>query len=209
MLRNKLLILMTLFFGLGTSSSYSQVYEPGNIVIDAYYGWPNLYTTVVRAAYESAQYSGIKIGSLGPLGGRVEYLLSENIGIGVHANYSTTSVEGLVTGYDPNTGVSRDYDYKAAVNRIRVMPMFNFHFGSSDKLDPYLAFGAGYSSFKIKVTTDDPSYDESTIDLKNPIPVAVRAEFGVRYFFSDNFGAHGFFGISGGALIGAGLSAKF
>lgn len=195
--------------------AFSQVYEPGNMVVDAYYGWPNLFTAVVKSSYEANKQfieEDIKIGSIGPLGGKFEYLISERIGIGLNVNYANTSVKAKIVRSELNSGTGTyedvQYNYKASLPRLRIMPMINIHIGSSDKVDPYVAFGGGYSSFNIKETTNDPNYKNGSVNLK-VTPVALRAEFGVRYFFTDHFGISGQFGLGGGPLLAAGLAAKF
>jgi outer membrane protein W len=198
-----ILSLVALFsLSLFSTRSYSQVYEPGNVVIDAYYGWPNLFTAVVKSAYESDpsfDQTDIKIGSIGPLGGKFEYVITPHFGVGLNVNYANTSVKGTT---------SDGYAYKASVPRLRVLPTVSIHIGSSTNIDPYVALGVGYSSMKIKETTDDPNYQEGDLDLK-ATPVAFRAEFGIRYFFIPNLGVTGQIGFGGGPLLAAGLAAKF
>jgi hypothetical protein len=99
------------------------------------------------------------------------------------------------------------YNYEVSVPRFRAMGKFNFHFAQSDVFDAYTAVGAGYSSWKTKITTNDPSYIDNT-SLKNPIPIAFRLALGGRYFFTDNIGIGLEFGLGGGALINGGIAFK-
>lgn len=198
----KITLILSTFCMLFSMPSFSQVYEPGNVVIDAYYGWPNLFTAVVRTAYEddpTLKSNGVSIGSIGPIGGKVEYVITEHFGIGVNVNYANTSVKGTT-----NNG----YDFKASVPRLRILPTVNIHIGSSDNIDPYVALGVGYSSMNIKEETSDPNYKTGSVSIK-ATPVAFRAEFGIRYFFIPNLGVTGQIGFGGGPLLAAGLAAKF
>lgn len=192
----------------------AQVYEPGNILIEGYYGWPNLFTAVVRSAYEDdVTYDyDVTIGSIGPLGGRAEYLITQRVGLGVNVNYANTSVKGKYDKEVYNSGTGNydiyTYDYKGSVPRLRILPTISIHMGSSSDFDPYFAFGVGYSSMKIKEETNDPDYVSGSLDLK-ATPVAFRLELGMRYWVTDHIGLAGQFGLGGGPLLAAGLAAKF
>jgi len=182
----------------------AQVVEEGTMIFDVYYGFPNLYTSVLKAEYTNNnpgnEYLNVDIGGIGPLGFRFEYLITDKIGFGVDMNYTNTSVTW-------NEIINEDtYDYSVKVPRLRVMGKFNFHFAKSDKFDVYTAFAAGYGSFKLVTETNDPNYIFT--NLENPIPVSIRFALGARYFFTDNLGANLEFGILGGALINVGLSYK-
>lgn len=174
-------------------------------MIDAYYGGPNLFTSWVKAVYQTADNFGAtnlpKISSIGPVGGKLEFLLSQRIGLGVNVNYANTSVSG---SYVSN---GTTYDYKASIPRLRIMPTLSIHMGKSDKLDPYFAFGVGYGSFAFKEKNSDPNY--TGVSFSSPSNFAARAEFGLRYFITDHIGINGQFGIGGGPLVAGGLSFKF
>lgn len=183
----------------------AQVYEKGNVIVDAYYGGPNLYTGVVKTFYKADQalgnFANLKYNSIGPVGLKFEYLVGAKIGLGIHANYALTAVEGQ--SVDGGT----TYTYEASYSRLRVMPTLNIHMGNSKRFDPYFSFGVGYASRKFKETTDNPNIPE--LSIKNASPVAFRAEFGMRYFFTDHIGLNFLVGVGGGPLVGGGLSFKF
>ena len=127
--------------------------------------------------------------------------MGAKIGLGIHANYALTAVEGQ--SVDGGT----TYTYEASYSRLRVMPTLNIHMGNSKRFDPYFSFGVGYASRKFKETTDNPNIPE--LSIKNASPVAFRAEFGMRYFFTDHIGLNVLVGVGGGPLVGGGLSFKF
>ncbi len=187
---------------LGTSS-FGQAVEEGNVIIDAYYGFPNLYTSVFKATYaNSGTEIGLKIGGLGPLGGRVEYMLADKIGLGVDVGLNSSFVR-----YQEESG-SETYDYDFLTSKFGVMATFNWHFvESSDNLDAYAMFGAGYGNRSFTFTSTDPDYIESSIE--SLIPVAMRIGAGMRYFFTDNIGVNLALGFGQGGLVNAGISAKF
>lgn len=186
-------VFLTLQFS--TFKSTAQVYEKGNFVIDAFYGFPNLFSGIVKSAADLS-YSNSKVTSIGPLGLTAEYLVGEKFGIGLEATYSSTRVKASGGGYD----------YEFQYNRMRILPRVNFHFGSSDKFDPYLTVGAGYANFEAKTKTTDPNVTD--LNFSTPGGLATRVGFGLRYFISDNIGVMVEGGI-GGALIRGGLAVKF
>lgn len=205
----KKLILNTLsvFFlltALNMNNASAQVVKEGTVIFDAYYGFPNLYTSILKAEYVNEDlgsiYQNVDIGGIGPLGLRVEYLFTDKIGMGLDMNYTNSSVSWNET----NNGET--YEYQVSVPRLRVMGKFNFHFTKSDNFDAYAAFGAGYGSFKLVTETNDPNYIFT--EISNPVPVSIRFAVGARYFFNDNLGLNLEFGVLGGALINGGISYK-
>lgn len=207
----KTIKLMVLALALGIfaapKQAKSQAVDAGNILIDAYYGFPNLFTSALKTTYaNSGSVEDVNIGGIGPVGGRFEYMVSEKIGIGLEINYTDSYVEYTDLGTD-TLGNPYRYEYKVSVPRLRIMPRFNFHFGSSDVFDGYFAVAAGYNNTQYKFESNDPDFgDESITGL---VPVAFRLAVGGRYFFTDAVGIHMELGLGGGALINGGLSFKF
>lgn len=207
-----LIVLSALFASANFSNA--QVYDKGNFAVDAFYGFPNLLSGLVRTA--ASTYETSKVTTLGPLGVTAEYLLTEKFGIGLEATYMSINAKYSYTQssyyYDNNTNnyvtTSSNVDYEDKYTRLRVLPRVNFHFGNSDRFDPYLTAGIGYANFKSTHTSSDASYSGTGLDFTTPGNLATRVGFGVRYFFTDNFGFMAEGGI-GGPLVRVGLSAKF
>jgi opacity protein-like surface antigen len=192
-------------------SASAQVVEEGNILVDAYYGFPNLYTAVFKRTYvDGGGEMNVKANGLGPVGIRGEYLLTDKFGLGLDIGFNNTSVtfQDEETYYNENTGQNetRIYDYEFSTQKLGVMVTFNYHFIENDKVDFYGMLGAGYGNRSYRFESTDPNYSEGTI--KGVIPVASRLGIGVRYFFSDNIGANVGLGFGQGGLINAGLSFK-
>ncbi|MGZ3865821.1 MAG: hypothetical protein ACXVNR_05160, partial [Bacteroidia bacterium] len=94
------------FLNAQSSSSGEGCIKQGTMIIDAYYGFPNLYASTLKRVYSA--YSGISVSSFGPVGGKFEYLITDKFGVGVDCNYSTlkvtftdnyTNSSGNVTAY--------------------------------------------------------------------------------------------------------------
>lgn len=181
------------------SQTKAQALDEGDMLINAYFGFPNLYSSVLKTAYANAG-TNEEVGGIGPIGLRGEFMATDRIGIGVDINYANTYIKWS----DDFTGTN--YNYEVAVPRLRAMARFNFHFGNSDVFDFYAGVGAGYSSFSATYDSNDPNwiYEE----VSNPLPVAFRACVGSTYFFSDFLGASLELGLGGGALMNFGVSVK-
>ena len=214
----KLLFICIGAIALSTSSASAQVLEEGNVNIDLYYGFPNLYNAVFRGLYGvglegDESYS---TGGIGPIGIRGEYMLADKIGLGVDVAYSNAyvSYNYNTTIFNATTGVSTPviYEEKFATTKIGAMVTFNYHFIDHDALDFYGMIGAGYKNRSFKYTTTDPAFDTSTDVFSlnaTLIPVAFRLGVGLRYFFTDNFGLNMAVGFGQGSIINGGISFKF
>lgn len=188
------------------STASAQAVEEGNILIDVYYGFPNLYGTVFRNAYaNSGTEENVDISSLGPIGLRGEYMVSDKIGLGLDLGFNNTNL--TYTEFDSFD--NKDYDYTFKTQKIGAMVTFNYHFlESNDNLDAYFMVGAGYSNRTFKFTSTDPDYIEDEVS-GSLIPVASRVGVGMRYFFTDNIGVNLAIGFGQGGIINGGLSLKF
>lgn len=197
--------LLTMVLFAQPNSVSAQAVEEGNVLIDVYYGFPNLYGTVFKNAYaNSGTEQDVKISSLGPIGLRGEYMVSDKIGVGLDIGFNNTKVS--FTEFDSFDNATYEYDYKT--QKIGAMVTFNYHFlENSDNLDAYFMVGAGYGNRSYSFKSTDPNYTDETID--GLIPVASRIGVGMRYFFTDNIGANLAIGFGQGGLINGGLSFKF
>lgn len=196
---------LCLFFCLGLFAfSYqpaqSQCIEEGKFILDAYWGWPNMWTTVLKDIVRPND-NRASVGSFGPMGGRFEYLLSDKVGLGADVHSATSSVS-----WD-STWASGSYDYKVSVTRLRICPRVFYHFNSNENLDFYGTFGIGYRNTNVKVATNDPQYGTDKVSV-TLAPITWRAAIGLRYFFTENIGASMEMGL-GGVLATGGISLKF
>lgn len=195
-----------------TNTATAQAVEEGNIIIEGYYGFPNLYSTTFKAAYaNSGSQTDVTIKGLGPVGGRVEYLLADKFGLGLDIGFNNTKLtfKDQVSEYDSNTGntVLKTYNYDFSTQKMGVMVTMNYHFIDNDALDLYGMFGVGYGNRSFSFKSDDPNYTEGKVS--GLIPIASRLGIGMRYFFTDNLGVNLNLGFGQGGLMNAGISAKF
>ena len=200
-MKKLILPLLALTMMLAPKKSNAQAIEEGNVIIDAYYGFPNLYSTtyfiIIKAAYESLTGTGSTLGSQGPLGIRAEYLITHKVGFGIDLgmNSSSLSYRGYI------------YDYEFTTRKIGAIFTFNYHFVENDKLDAYFVVGGGYGNRNFKFTSTDPNYVEESVE--SLIPISYKIGLGMRYFFTENIGANLALGLGQGGLVNVGVSAKF
>ncbi|MCX7862668.1 MAG: porin family protein [Bacteroidales bacterium] len=197
------LFLMAIF----VKNTNAQIVEKGSKLIDVYYGWPNLWSHTAKTTLTNDNSYQIEIGSIGPMGARLEYLASDKVGVGIEFNYSNTSVSWRENSSDGN-GNNVTYHYKVTIPRYRAMFCFNFHFGGSENFDAYGKLAAGYGSWAITYSTNDPTYNDDRINF-NLIPISIRTAIGARYFISDNFHINAELGLGGGPLMAFGIGTKF
>ena len=206
----KCLLLLSLLtgFAMFTPRVHAQTVEQGNVIIDGYYGFPNLMTTLFKAiATDNTDDPNLKVKGVGPFGGKVQYMVSDKIGVGLDIFYASSSFEYTDVGTD-SLGNLKNYNYKLTNSRPRFLLRLDWHLGESDVVDPYLGVGLGYSAAKYKFATDDPGFDQTVYSTRNLLPVAFRVAFGTKVYFAKFLGAGVEVGL-GGPLVTVGLSGKF
>jgi len=202
------------FLSMSSLNAQTQV-EQGNFIIDPYAGIPNWANSILYNQYDGddATVHNYKInGGLLSYGGRFEYMISDNMGVGADVNYEvsgfnydydTVVYNATTTNYDP---VTYNLDYRA--KKLRAMFRLNYHFVQNDRVDAYAGFAGGYKYVNRVYTTSNPNgYDDNLSGAL--IPVAFRIAIGTRVYFTDNIGAMVELGAFGGALLQFGVSAKF
>jgi len=194
------------------NNSNAQAVEEGNIVIDAYYGFPNVYKTVFKSAYEASDIDGnLTVSGMGPLGLRGEYLFTDKIGVGLDLGFNNMKITDpyTVTTYDANFNpIVQTYEATYSTKKIGVLATFNYHFLDNDNFDLYGVFGMGYGNRTFSATSTEPGFI-SSVTVKSPIPIASKIALGMRYFFTDNIGANLSLGFGQGGIVNAGISARF
>jgi len=206
------LTILTVALSLASFKSNAQCISEGKILIDGYYGFPNLYTAVFKSAYaNSGSEANLKFGSLGPVGLRAEYLLTDKVGLGLDLGINSSSIS-----YDQSTSVYNEttfaydavtYNYKFSTRKVGAIVTFNYHFVENENFDAYFVFGMGYGTRSFSFESTQPGYSNPSV--KSLIPVASKIGVGMRYFFTENIGANLALGFGQGGLLNAGITAKF
>lgn len=209
----KPLIVLLIFIAGTFQNSSAQSVEEGNFNITVQYGFPDLFKSVIKRAYNDANlYENLEIKGFGPASIRAEYMVADKIGIGVLFNYTTTTISYIENStYIDTAGniATSPYDYTLKLNRMRILPRFAFHFGNSDKFDGYFGVAAGYYNATLSFETNDPNVSDDDFNWSNLTPVGFRLDVGGNYYFTDNVGMNFEIGLGGGPLINAGIALKF
>lgn len=163
----------------------------GNILIDAFYGYPYVAGALVKGLGNGSS----NLHNLNHLGGKVEYMVSDKIGLGAIFTYADTHGD-----YQDSTG---GMWYTAGIKKMRILGAMNFHFATTSSVDPYFVIGAGY-----KQTTFFDTSPNGGSWAPNLLPVAIRVGVGMHYYFTDFMGINAEVGI-GGPIMQGGLSFKF
>jgi outer membrane protein W len=168
-----------------------------------------LMTSVFRVIAEGSTVDpDLKVKGLGPFGLKGQFMVTDNIGIGLDCYYANSSFSYSNSGTD-SLGNATTYHYKLINHRPRFLLRMDYHINASEKVDPYFGFGLGYSAARYSFETDDPAFDLATYyDLRTLIPVAYRVAFGCKIYFTKFLGAGAEVAI-GGPLFTFGVSSKF
>lgn len=183
----------------------AQSIREGNLIVDGFYGWPNLFTIMMESMVldDTSNYTGVHgliFKGHGPLGARVEYLVADRIGVGVEFNMARSSMNFMAYRNQ------QLYSYKIGQERYRLMMRFSYYMVTDENFGAYLAISAGYRHAQWFAETDDLDYDRAS--FSGIWPIAARIAIGGRYFFTDFIGLNVEMGFSGGPLIGGGVSFK-
>jgi opacity protein-like surface antigen len=193
------------------NTSGAQV-EQGSIMIDPYVGAPTANVWWQQVVNLDGTENFSTAGSPVSFGGRVEYMLADNFGLGIDVNYAIAGYKYTDPQYlyDGTTGMYQSGEYKYTSKRLRAMLRFNYHFVQTDNLDMYLGVGAGYKNVKRTATwtTSSGTDDDATL-TGSLLPVAFRVAMGGRYYFIPNLGLNFEIGAGGGGIIQGGLAVKF
>lgn len=203
-----------------SSSSFAQTeVGEGNVIIDPYVG--TLQTNILRSEptlFEDETLSNWKLnGGQFAYGLRAEYMVADNLGLGLDFNYVKSGSNYDITSTElvynqttmQNESVTRTYNWDYTSVRIRAMLRVNYHFVQSDRVDAYTGFAVGYKHANREWTVEDPNATQDQLELDGAlIPVAARLALGTRIYFTDNIGMMIELGAGGGAPIQLGLSVK-
>lgn len=202
------LIGAVLFATMGFNSAATAQVEQGNFIIDPYIGFPTS-----NLAW-GALTSNTDFRTVGPpisFGGRAEFMVADNFGVGADVNYAISGYQYTEENYyyDADTDTFRDATFKYTAKKLRAMLRLNYHFVQTGELDAYVGFGAGYRNVKRTAEYDGDIDDNNGLTTGvTLIPVSFRLAIGGRYYFTDNIGAMMELGTSGGSAIQVGLSVK-
>ncbi|MCB9222870.1 MAG: outer membrane beta-barrel protein [Crocinitomicaceae bacterium] len=190
----------------GSMGTANAQVEQGSFMIDPYVGFPtaNIWWSQTFDLNNVDGYS--TAGSPVSFGGRLEYMVADNFGLGLDGNYAIAGFKYNEDRYD-TTGTLVTGEYKYTSKKLRIMFRANYHFVQTENLDVYVGFGAGYKYVKRTATWNGGNDDASITG--SLLPIATRIAIGGRYYFHPNIGINWELGAGGGGVLQAGLAVKF
>ena len=188
---------VTVTYSQGGGDQGDLSFGTGTVAITAGYGFPNWGKTFFKILESDSVFTGFRAFGFGPIHFRLEYGVSEQIGLVLSVNYVSFG----------NEWKSTTYTFKETFTSISFLGRINVHFATTDKLDPYWGIGAGYRTGSWKFESNQPNYipDAST---KTLFPFGFETTLGIRYYFTDNIGLYVEMGIAKSLMQGV-LSVKF
>lgn len=182
-------------------------FKQGNSVVTAGYGAPNLVTLFLRLTYMTSGRSNYRFYALGPLLARYEYGLTNEIGVGICAGYTTAGAAYDFEDWDISK--TKQLRYRAVISwhSTSIGLRANGHFGTTEALDPYIGLGAGYTSHRLAYTDNSPW----TYSYNVPFLTGFYFNFGVglRFYITPDIGIYAEAGWDKAALLQAGAAVKF
>jgi opacity protein-like surface antigen len=207
------------------SLSFNSQLLKGDILVDPYVGipnYPNLGVSKMFSINTQGSDSYKLVGGFFSYGFRLEYMLTDKLGLGTDFNYVKSGYTSDYIGYqydefnnqlfDTNgMALLMPYSEKYTAERYRAMGRLNYYFSSNEKVNFYGGLGIGYYGVNRSFTTTP--YDPSSASFINFVdevlfPISFRLAIGAKFYFTPNFGGHVEFGSFGGGTIQFGVSAK-
>ncbi len=200
----KKVLLVSAILLAASASTFAQyeddaAYVQGQSTLSAGYGFGSIWKKLFKlsATYSEGAY---KVSSTGPFSLTYEYGVSEKISAGIAISYS--QVKG--TNTDAN---EPDLNYVETLTNFSAIARGNYHFGSSEKFDPYIGLGVGYYNFKYKYKDGKENTNNSLFAI--PGSFGYNGQLGAKYYFTPVFGAFAEIGYVAGGFGQIGLTAKF
>jgi hypothetical protein len=196
-------IIFSLFLSLFCVVGQAQVLFRGNVLLNAYTGYPNFMRFNLNLSESipegvDAQYLG-----LSPSGLRFMYMASDDVSIGIDLMYGMASVSYAKTDTLFFNGQWNYETNSYFIHKQRLRPQFriDMHLGAMDpNLDQYIGLAVGGNMRSRRVYQNDILVDSSPNDIDLVIPVSFRACYGFRYFVGYNFAIGGELGLGGPLL---------
>jgi opacity protein-like surface antigen len=184
--------------------SRAQAFDEETNSVSVGYGFVTLLGSINDSfdTYNDTEYS-----QLGPIYAKFEHAVSDHLGIGLNFAYATNEWSYRYDSFDSDLNATQ---YVATNKRSTwsALVRLNWHFGDSDKFDPYAGLGLGYRNATWSYETTDPSGSESGVTFKTLVPLGMEMTIGARYFFTESIGAYLEVGAAK-SVVQAGLAFKF
>ncbi len=179
----------------------------GDVLITGFLSYPNWGRYLASVQVNASGLQNGKTGGFAPLGGQIEFMLSDIFGISFDGIFNQWSASWQSSGFN-DQGDVETYDNSVTVNRTRLLIGLNYHLDDlkNDQLNLYGGFAIGFNNRRITTRLDDQNFNEWW-DGPLAFPLAARARLGMRYFVSDAIGLNLELG-AGGPILRGGLTFR-
>lgn len=172
--------------------------KKGNKIIDAFYGVTfNNYGAGILNNYWPTPNN---ITNKYCIGGALEYLVNDKIGIGAEITYRLLNG----TGYDYRSDSSyynpEIFKMDIKYEKLRTFAKINVHFYKTNNVDFYSNFGLGLVFERIEFNQEPPSINYPIFQKyrnDNRTTFGIKTGLGLRVYLSDVFGMHAELSIGG------------
>ena len=172
--------------------------KKGNKIIDAFYGVTfNNYGTSTSINYWPTPHN---ITNRYCVGGALEYLVNDKIGIGAEITYRELSGSGDDYRYDSLHYNPEIFKMDIKYEKLRTFAKINVHFYKTNKVDFYSNFGLGLVFERIEFNQEPPSINYPIFQKyrnDNRTTFGIKTGLGLRVYLSDVFGLHAELSIGG------------
>lgn len=199
-----------ILFSFKSNAQGETAFEKGTVVATIGYGFPDLYRSTLKVAYNG--YKSKTVFGLGPIilkgdYGIYKFKWGHTVGAGIVLGYNSTTIKFDYSHYNKGQGTYMDYTETDVYRTITVGARGSYHFFTKEKFDCYASIGIGFNVNSAVQTTDNP--DGANIVVSKRSGMYESFTVGIRYYFTKNFGVYSELGWDNSTPIQAGFALKF
>jgi len=188
----------------------STAFEKGTVVATVGYGFPDLYRSTLKVAYNG--YKSTTVRGFGPLilkgdYGIYKFKWGHTVGAGIVLGYNSTTIKFDYSHWNKNKLQYLNYNETDVYRTITIGARGSYHFYTKEKFDCYASVGLGFNVNTVTQTTDNP--DGANIAVSKRSGLYETFTVGIRYYFTKNFGVYSELGWDMSAPIQGGIALKF
>ncbi len=146
-------------------------------------GAPNNVANLLSLGSIGAAFSSSNGNKVGPFFVDYEYLIKENLGLGVGVSYAKAEKQ-----YTDNAFFGGKDTINAKLSGLSFLLSTTYHFYITDKLDPYIKGSLGATIWKGSYTNQNGTEAQNG---SLPTPIGYKALVGLRYFVNNNVAPFG------------------
>jgi opacity protein-like surface antigen len=134
----------------------------------------------------------------GPFYAKIENAVSDRLGFGMNIAYSNVkySRDYINYLYQGNATIQIIEPEEVDINLVAILARINWHYGSNNKLDPYMGLGMGYRNISYRYIKRSKYNTSDDFKNLNMIPLGFEFTIGARFLFNESWGGFTEFGFA-------------